>query len=360
MAQEASPSTAQEAAPTQSPALATYADRPDVRSFVDEMVVKHGFEKEALLALFRQAQTEPAVLAAIRPPDHPSARSWRGYRKQFVEKRHIKAGRRFMDEHRLALQAASDRFGVPPSIIAAIIGVETFYGRVQGRFNTFSALTTLAFDYPPRADLFRRELGEFLLLARENQRDPLSYTGSYAGALGMPQFLPSSLRHYAVDGDGDGRIDLSGNVADAIGSVASFLSLHGWEKGGSVAQPARVKGEAYQELVDGNVDPLLSPAVLRAHGIAPPRHIAADQKLALIDLATPRKPTEYWLGSKNFYVITRYNKSSFYAMAVYQLAERLRQPTPTKVKISPQKPAPHSIRGREGAKGRKEEMQAGK
>jgi membrane-bound lytic murein transglycosylase B len=336
-------------APGAVPALSAtpvgYADRPEVQGFVDEMVAQHGFQREALLALFRQAHSEPAVLKAIRPAPHPSVRSWRGYRKQFVERRHILAGKRFLQENEVALKQASAKFGVPPAIIAAIIGVETFYGRVQGNFSTFSALTTLAFDYPLRADLFRRELGEFLLLARENQRDPLAYVGSYAGALGMPQFLPSSLRHYAVDGDGDGKIDLSGSLQDAIGSVASFLAQHGWEEGGRVALPVRVRGEAYQELVDGKVEPLLTPEDIRAHGIGVPKRLKDDEKAAFIDLVTPRKATEYWLGFHNFYVITRYNKSSFYAMAVYQLAEKLRQPDVKKVKTSPQR--------RKGAKGRK-------
>jgi membrane-bound lytic murein transglycosylase B len=322
-----------------------YADRPEVQGFVDEMVAQHGFQREPLLALFRQTHSEPAVLQAIRPAAHPSVRSWRGYRKQFVERRHILAGRRFLQENRAALKQASAKFGVPPAIIAAIIGVETFYGRVQGSFSTFSALTTLAFDYPPRAELFRRELGEFLLLARESQRDPLAYVGSYAGALGMPQFLPSSLRHYAVDGNGDGKIELSGSVQDAIASVASFLAQHGWQEGGSIALPVRVRGEAYQELVDGKVEPLRTPEDLLAHGVVLPRHLKSEEKAAFIDLVTPRKATEYWLGFKNFYVITRYNKSSFYAMAVFQLSEKLRQPEARKVKTSPQR--------REGTKGRK-------
>ena len=271
----------------QTHAAASYADRPDVQGFVDEMVQNHGFERAPLLDLFRQTRSEPAVLQAILPPAHPSARSWRGYRKQFVERRHIKAGKRFMEQNRAALKQASERFGVPPAVIAAIIGVETFYGRVQGRFATFSALTTLAFDYPPRAELFRRELGEFLLLAREAGRDPMSYTGSYAGALGMPQFLPSSLRRYAVDGDGDGRIDLAGNAADAISSVASYLARYGWEKGGRVAIPARIWGEAFRELADGSVEPRLSPEDFHSHGISVVSRLKSGERAALIEGGAP-------------------------------------------------------------------------
>lgn len=307
------------AAPSHNP----YADRPDVLAFVDQMVQKHGFEREALLALFRQARQEPAVLAAIQPRPRSGAASWRNYRKRFLDRRHIQEGKRYWQAHAVALNDASARFGPPPEIMVAIIGIETHYGRAQGRFQTFSALTTLAFDYPPRAELFRRELAELLLLARENGRDPLSYKGSYAGALGQPQFLPSSLRHYAVDGDGDGRIDLAGSPADAISSVGSFLAQHGWQKGGRIALPLVVKGKPDPSLADGNVEARFSASDFKAHGIA--ARLRQDEKAALIDLATPGKPTEYWLGLQNFYVITRYNKSSAYAMSVFQLAQQLKQ-----------------------------------
>ena len=306
-------------------APANFAERPEVQRFVDAMVEKNGFDKTALLELFRQARFEPDVLKAILPPATPATRSWQAYRARFIETRRIKNGLEFWKAHDAALRRATESYGVPPEIIVAIIGIETFYGRNTGHYQTFSALSTLAFNYPPRADLFRRELEELLLLARERGVDPLSYSGSFAGALGLPQFLPSSLRRYAVDFDGDGRIDLTGDADDAIGSVASFLSLHGWQKGGPVALPARITGTAYTELADGRVDPQFTPADLEAHGIKSPRPLEADTKTALIDLATPGKPTEYWIGFSNFYTITRYNRSSFYAMSVYQLGEKLRK-----------------------------------
>lgn len=317
-----------------------YSSRQEVRLFIEEMVQKHGFDRDALVSLFRHAKRESKVLAAIQPvPGGQGRRSWVAYRRNFVEQRHIQRGVRFWEENKATLEAASARFGVPPEIMVAIIGIETFYGRVQGRFSTLSALTTLAFDYPPRADLFRRELEAFLLLARENGESPLNYTGSYAGALGQPQFLPSSVRHYAVDFDGDGKIDLAHNSADAIGSVGSFLSMHGWQAGGLVAVPARISGDAYAALVDGRVVPQFSMEDLRTHGIEPSGMHEGD-KTALVDLNSARLPTEYWLGFQNFYVITRYNRSSFYAMAVFQLAEKLRQALNAPPPVISKKPIP--------------------
>ncbi len=313
-----------------------YGERRDVHAFIEHMAERHGFERGHLLRLFQQVQRDERVLAAIQPSGSPGKRSWQAYRRRFVERRHIERGLVFWQAHAPTLHAASERFGVPPEVITSIIGIETFYGRVQGRFPTLASLTTLAFDYPPRADLFRRELEEFLLLARENQTDPLSYQGSYAGALGQPQFLPSSLRRYAVDFDGDQRIDLSGNTADAIGSVASFLAKHGWQSGGTVAVQAKVRGFPPAELLDGKVEPHWGRVELRDGGISPlPKK---DERVALVDLATPGQATEYWLGYPNFYVIARYNRSSHYAMAVFQLAEKLRQGYS---KLSTHKSTPH-------------------
>jgi len=296
-----------------------YANREDVRAFVAEMQARHGFEPAALEPLFARARHDPVVIKAITPPKDPSVRSWARYRGRFVEPRRIAAGLRFRDEHRASLARAEARFGVPAEVIVAIIGVETVYGRNTGRFNAFGALTTLAFDYPPRASLFRRELEALLLLAREQDRSPLSYTGSFAGAIGLPQFLPSSQRAWGTDWDGDGHVDLSASVDDAIGSVANFLAAHGWEKDGPVAAPVRLVGDPAPLIAEG-IKPQRLPDEMPA--IAPGN--VPQQPAALIDLMTPEEETEYWLGYRNFYVLTRYNRSSFYAMAVYQLAEALR------------------------------------
>lgn len=307
----------------------TYAHRDDVRAFVQEMHEKHGFDAERLHALFRQTKPIAAVIRAIMPPKDPAVRSWQAYRGRFVEPKRIAAGRRFMRAHAAELAAAEARFGVPAEIIAAIIGIETIYGRQMGRFGTFAALTTLAFDYPPRAELFRRELEELLLLAREEHRSPLAYTGSYAGALGLPQFLPSSRRRFAIDFDGNGRIDLAASAADAIGSVANFMAEHGWEKDGPIATAVTVAGDGVQALIDEGIAPKRMPWQLAAAnvtlaGVGAGDTAIADRPAALIDLITPGVATEYRLGYGNFYVITRYNRSSFYAAAVMDLASELR------------------------------------
>ncbi|MDP2823951.1 MAG: lytic murein transglycosylase B [Sulfuritalea sp.] len=314
-----------------------YAQRDDVQVFVQDMHNRHGFDADVLTALFRQTRPIAAVIKAIMPPRDPGVRSWHAYRGRFVEPKRIAAGRRFMHAHAAELAAAETRFGVPAEIVAAIIGVETLYGKQMGRFGTFGALTTLAFDYPPRAELFRRELEELLLLAREESRDPLAYIGSYAGALGLPQFLPSSRRRFAIDFDHDGRIDLATSPADAIGSVANFLAEHGWERNAPIAVSVTVAGDGVQALIDDGINPQRTPRQMEAanvslekvgaDGTAPEaaigRSAIPDRPAALIDLTTPRTTPEYRLGYRNFYVITRYNRSSFYAAAVMDLAAAL-------------------------------------
>jgi len=309
---------------SQAMALGNYAERVDVQQFAAQMTEKHGFNKEDLLSLFRGTRFQPAVIKAILPPVDPKVRSWRTYRARFVEQRRIANGLRFWQEHAAALDTAAQRYGVPAEIVVAIIGIETLYGRDMGKHQTWAALTTLAFDYPPRAALFRAELEELLLLAREKSLDTRRFTGSYAGALGLPQFLPSSYRRYAVDFDGDGRIELATSPHDAIGSVAHFLQQHGWAPGEKIASLALISGDSYLALADGEVKPKYTQAELAAHGISSGYDFAAEQKCALIDLVTPNERTEYWLGLQNFFAITRYNRSSFYAMSVYQLAEALR------------------------------------
>jgi membrane-bound lytic murein transglycosylase B len=299
-----------------------FADRSEVREFIAEMHEKHGFERARLMRLFRQAQPQPNAIKALMPPRDPSIRSWQAYRSRYVEPVRIEGGLRFWAQQREALETARRTYGVPEEIIVAIIGVETVYGRNTGKFPALATLATLAFDYPPRAVLFRGELEALLLLARENGRDPLAYSGSYAGALGMPQFLPSSLRNWGVDFDGDGRIDISASAADSIGSVANFLKNHGWEADGPVAVPAAVAGGRQQELIDAGIAPRLTPEQMRAYGVTAAG--APDAPCALIDLATPGEPTEYWLGFRNFHALTRYNRSSFYAMAVHALSQELR------------------------------------
>ncbi len=306
------------------PASASYAERAEVQAFVAEMAARHGLDAVRLTALFERTQPLPGVLKAIAPPADPKARSWQAYRARFIEPRRLAAGRAFRQRHAAALAKAQALTCVPAEVVVAIIGIETYYGKHLGRFDAFAALATLAFDYPPRAELFRRELEALLLLAQAEGRTPDGYRGSYAGAIGLPQFLPSSIRSYAVDFDRNGRIDLTGSPADAIGSVANFLAEHGWECGGPVAIPAKLGagGAAPESLLAEGILPLRRPEEMAAFGVEIPA-AAPDAPAALIDLATPDAATEYWLGYRNFYVITRYNRSSFYAMTVFQFAREL-------------------------------------
>jgi membrane-bound lytic murein transglycosylase B len=298
-----------------------YSERADVREFIVEMRQKHEFPESWLIRQFDDAEFKPAVIKYILPPANPQVRSWKTYRSRFVEPKRIAAGIAFWNAHAATVARASEQYGVPEEIIVAIIGVETIYGRHMGDFETFSALTTLAFDYPPRAALFRSQLEELLLLAREEGRGPKSYSGSFAGALGLPQFLPGSIRRYAVNFDGDDRIDLTTPV-DAIGSVANFLAAHGWVKGGPIVAPAQIDDTAAAPLLAQGIKPQKLPSEMVGLVSRPD---APQEAAALIDLITPNQPTEYWLGYQNFYVITRYNRSSFYAMAVHDLAQALRE-----------------------------------
>ena len=305
-----------------------YAGREDVRAFIAQMVDKHGFEGAELRALFRHAQYQPTVITAITPPRTSRAKSWQAYRDNFVNPARIEAGVAFLEREHAALALAAKRYGIPEEIIAAIIGVETAYGRNTGGYRVIDALATLAFDYPPRAAFFRAELENFLLYARDTGIDTLGIKGSYAGAIGIPQFMPGSYRRYAVDFDGEGTPDLSGSFADAIGSVANFLKEHGWRSGEPVAFAAKVQGEAYRALVDGGVKPRLRYAELAQSGVSTEGVANPDELCALIELTTPDAASEYLVGLHNFYVITRYNRSSMYATAVLQLAQAIKAMAP--------------------------------
>ena len=313
-------------APT-APAVPTLSESPEVRDFIQSMHTQHGFDTAHLTRQFATIHSNPTVLRAIRPAAVPELqRSWQRYRERFLNERRLIQGLRFWQENRAELSRAEAIYGVPQQIIVAIIGVETEYGRNMGKFGVLEALATLAFDYPPRAPFFRNELEQFLLMARENGISPLEYKGSYAGAIGIPQFMPSSQRNFAVDFDGDNRIDLRQSVTDAIGSVARFLHMHGWQPLAPVAVQARVTGDPSALMATG-IKPALPLQELRERGIAPlgDTEARADLPAALIDLVSPNQPTEYWIGFDNFYVITRYNRSSFYAMSVFMLSESLRE-----------------------------------
>ena len=303
-----------------------FTSNPDVVDFARDLEQREGFNADRLLEQFAQIRPNALVLELIKPPVSPVQRSWERYRPRFLNERRINWGVQFWQENQVALARARATYGVPEEIIVAIIGVETEYGRNMGSFRVLEALATLAFYYPRRADFFRTELEQFLLLARENGMDPVNVRGSFAGAIGIPQFMPGSQRRYAVDFDGDRKVDLYGSVDDAIGSVARFLEQHGWQAGQAVAVPARFREAPEQRLIEAGIQPTLKVADLAQLGITG----SADPQavVTLVDLVSPGRTTEYWLGFNNFYVITRYNRSSFYAMSVFQLAEEIRARMP--------------------------------
>lgn len=304
----------------------SFAEQPAVIDFARELEQRHGFNADQLLSQFAQVSPNAKVLQLIKPPASPLQRSWERYRPRFLNDRRIDGGVRFWQENQAMLARARALYGVPEEIIVAIIGVETEYGRNTGGFRVLEALATLAFNYPPRAEFFRTELEQFLLLSRENSLDPLAVKGSFAGAIGIPQFMPGSQRRYAVDFDGDQRVDLSDSVDDAIGSVGRFLEQHGWQAGQPIAVPALSNGEPERSLLEAGLRPSLKAGELKEKGIY--AEIAPQASVALIDLVSPEKATEYWLGFENFYVITRYNRSSFYAMSVFLLGEEIRNRMP--------------------------------
>jgi membrane-bound lytic murein transglycosylase B len=300
-------------------AAQTYADRADVKAFATEMVERHGFRQSEIERVLGGARYLDSVVTLMMPGP-ATQRSWQTYRANFLNPRRVEAGVAFWRRHAAVLDRAAAVYGVPPEIVVAIIGVETEYGRNTGSFRVLDALATLAFDYPRRAEFFRGELEQFLLLARESRADAASFRGSYAGAIGIPQFMPGSIRRYAVDFDGDGRLDLRASTADAIGSVANFLAQHGWLAGAEIAVPAEVSGERYRLLVDGGVETVYRADELREADVAFDEAVDADTPSVLIELESPDAPSEYVVGLQNFYVLTRYNRSSFYASAVRELA----------------------------------------
>ena len=304
------------------PAHALLQQFPEIGGFIDEMVDKHDFERAELKALFAQTEHQPRIIELMTRP--AERRPWYEYRPIFLTEARIKGGVAFWQAHHELLEQAEQRYGVPPHVITAIIGVETFYGRHKGSHRVIDALTTLGFDYPPRATFFRGQLEQFLLMSREERRDPLEFVGSYAGAMGMPQFIPSSFRAYAVDFDGDGRRDLWDNHADIIGSVANYFAEHRWQPGQPVVLRATLSGQVPQALIEQGVRPAIDAAELKAHGVTVQGELPGDAKVAMLALDRSAEEKEYWVGLQNFYVITRYNRSQLYAMAVHQLSEAIR------------------------------------
>jgi membrane-bound lytic murein transglycosylase B len=293
--------------------------RPEVTSFVAEMHDKHGLDPQAVEQLLAQAEIKQGILDAISKPAERTLK-WYEYRPIFITEKRISQGSEFWQAHKELLDQVSQEFGVSPEALVAIVGVETYYGRITGSHRVLDALSTLAFEYPPRADFFRSQLEEFLVLSGESGVDPLVATGSYAGAMGAPQFIPTSFRAYAVDHDKDGRIDLWENWQDVLASVANYFKAHGWRTGEEIAARATRHGKA----IPGSRDLAMDTTVgaLRAAGWEFETSLPAETPAMAIKLQGTGGP-EYWVGFNNFQVITRYNHSVMYAMAVNQLAQEL-------------------------------------
>ena len=298
-----------------------FVEREEVRAYLDELSGSYGFSRNNLEKILSDHKPNKRIIDLISRPSEKRLQ-WHEYRKILVDEARIKLGVEFWNENIVALSQAEQVYSVAPEIIVAIIGVETRYGKIMGSYPVVEALSTLAFDYPPRAKFFRKELTEFFILTRDQKLDPASLTGSYAGAMGYGQFIPSSYRAYAVDFDGDNFKDIWNNKADAIGSVANYFSRHGWQGDG----PVIVRGYKTSHNLDVTANESLEPKFLagdlKKKGIK--NNLADNTKVALFEMQGERGQ-EYWLGLSDFYVITRYNRSSMYALAVFQLSQAIKQ-----------------------------------
>jgi membrane-bound lytic murein transglycosylase B len=303
-------------------ANAVITDRSEVQAFMHSMAERHGFSEAELRETLADARIRDDVLEAISRP--AEALPWYEYRKIFLREDRVNLGVAFWRENAAALERARDTYGVPPEIIVAILGVETRYGTNIGSYRVLDSLATLAFDYPRRSQFFLGELEQYLLMTREQGLDPREVRGSYAGAMGIPQFISSSYRRFAVDFDVDGATDIWNNPVDAIGSVGNYFRSHGWLRGGLIALPARVEEDAAAALRTDDLEPRLDGDTLAAHGVDPAIPLPPGEKVKLLELDA-EFGKEYWLAFWNFYVITRYNHSAHYAMAVYRLAELIKQ-----------------------------------
>jgi len=294
----------------------------EIAPFVKVMVSRYGFEREQLEQLLGGVRVQPEVLEAIARP--AESLDWYQYYPIFLTETRIARGEEFWRAYADTLARASREYGVPAEIIVAIIGVETLYGARKGKHLVLDSLATLAFRYPKRGKFFRTELEQFLILAQQENLDTPKVKGSYAGAMGIPQFISSSYRRFAVDFDGDGVRDLLNSEIDAIGSVANYLKRHGWQRDGAIALPASVSGDDYKALVKKGLKPHTPVSDMRNFGVVVLYASDNESPGALIEL-TNKEGAEQWVGLQNFYTITRYNHSSLYAMAVFQLAREIRK-----------------------------------
>ncbi|MFK7997270.1 MAG: lytic murein transglycosylase B [Granulosicoccus sp.] len=302
-----------------------YIQRESVRDYIRTVSADNDLNVNRVAGFFSRLTRQQSILDAIARPAERTL-TWREYRPIFVTKKRTEGGKAFMREHRALLDQAQTRFGVPAEIITAIIGVETYYGGNTGSYGVLEALATLAFDFPRRSAFFTREMTEFLLLSESEGWDTVSVKGSYAGAMGMPQFISSSYRQYAIDFDEDGTRDLFSSPADIIGSVANYLSRHGWQKAAPIAEqwlPEDGITQPMRQLVRESLSPVIDVETVNAMGFTP-SGAKASEALSVMTM-DGESGQELWVGYQNFYVITRYNHSRLYAMAVFQLAEAIRR-----------------------------------
>lgn len=298
-----------------------YLGRADVEAFIQQMGHKYDIPALRLRQILGQAVQQKRVLELVAKPTE--GKPWSEYRPIFITDKRINAGVDFWNKHETLLKRAQATYGVPPEIVVAIIGVETFYGTRMGTFPVLDTLVTLGFDYPQRATFFRGQLEHFILLSLEEGMDPTTPKGSYASAMGMGQFIPSSYRDFAVDFNQDGVRDLFSSPADGIGSVANYFAKHHWQPNAPIAAKAKVKGTRYKQLKANERKPGYTLAELKAAGVTANGKYDAAEQASFLDLEG-QKGREYWVGFENFYVITRYNHSVKYALAVYQLSEAIK------------------------------------
>ncbi|SFB66943.1 membrane-bound lytic murein transglycosylase B [Microbulbifer thermotolerans] len=298
-----------------------HGDNVQAMAFVDYMVETHEFDRAELTALMREAKLKKSILKAIKRPAE-KAKPWHEYRKIFLTPQSIAGGVDFWGKNARVLAEAEKKYGVPAEIIVAIIGIETRYGGNMGGYRVLDALATLAFNYPRRSPFFTKELENFLLLTREQGMAPTELKGSYAGAMGFGQFMPSSYRAYAVDFNSDGRIDIWTDTEDAIGSVANYFREHGWKSGEPVAVLANPRPNADMTIVNESLDPKWTVGQLAEKGFPTTAQVSPDMPASVFALDTERGK-QYWIGLNNFSVITRYNRSRLYAMAAYDLSQEI-------------------------------------
>lgn len=308
----------------------TFTQRKDVQAFIKEMVKQYHFNPKQLTETMNAVQVQPQIIESMEKPYEK--KNWDVYKAIFLTPQRLKGGLDFWATNQKTLEKIQTRYGVPPEIIIAILGVETLYGTRQGEYRVLDALATLAFNYPKRAPFFRKELKEYLLLCREHKVSPTYYKGSYAGAIGKPQFMPSNYRYYAIDYANKGHRDLVDNNADSIASIANYFHHHGWKTNEGIAQSARLSKWRFKRVQVNPKTANYQYSQLIAAGVKPVtaahNHPA---RAGLIELTT-QKGNEYWIAYPNFFVITRYNSSPQYALAVYLLAQQLKQQWTEKAK----------------------------